>query len=576
MCSYNSLNGVPTCGDEQLMNGILREQWKWPGFVVSDYDAWANIQRTHHYCPTMECAAAQGLKAGLDQEGGGKSAIGALPAALAAGNVTKAEINTSFQRLFRIRIKLGMLDPPTMVPWNYLKNDSSVEGPQHLQAARKVASQGVCMYKNNGVLPLDSSKLKTVAVIGPTTMQNDLLLGNYATDPDKGVPSILEAIQSTMGTNVQCTFEPNTDYYEPGEGGSHASSAKDCCQNICGSDPLCKYYTFWENTCYKKYNNSGKRTSQGRTSGSCTGSRNVVSAKGCDSIQCTDTSGFDQAVKVASTADVVIVGLGLDQSIEREGHDRSTIDLPSGQYALVSALKKAGKPIVGVFVHGGTFALKNLMTDLDAILDAWYPGQEGAYGITDVLFGKENPAGRTPVTWYKDNKDLPAMGDMQLYPNASRGSKGITYRYTQAAVDVPFGFGLSYTTFSYSALKVQGSNFNPCDVINVTVQVQNNGTVDGDEVVQLYVKQPHASVPVPQVRLAAFERVTIPRGQTKTVSLSISPIFHSVVEETGSVYDGKWKVEAGDFQIFVGRGQPDFIPDALMATINVASTATCF
>ena len=224
MCSYNAVNGVPTCGNEELLNGILRRQWKWPGFVVSDYDAWAQIYETHRYCPNMTCAAAVGLKAGMDQEGGGNSAIKHLPDALNKHNITTDQIATAFKRLFRVRLRLGMHDPPTMVPWNYITgNESFVEGPSHIALARAAAGQAISMYKNNNnTLPL-SKDIKKVSVIGPSAIQGPLLLGNYAATPDIGVQSILDAIKEELGdtppTNYtgKCTQEENIDYFVLGQ-----------------------------------------------------------------------------------------------------------------------------------------------------------------------------------------------------------------------------------------------------------------------------------------------------------------------------------------------------------------------
>jgi beta-glucosidase len=579
MCSYNAINGVPTCGDADLLNGVLRDQWKWPGFVVSDYDAWAMIQSSHHYCPDLTCAAAVGLKAGLDQEGGGTAAISALPKALDIKNVTEDNIDTAFKRLFRIRVLLGMLDPPTMVAWNYLSNMTS-ESPQHVELALQAGREAICLYKNtNNTLPLSTS-INKIAVIGPSADQTGLLLGNYATYPDSGVVSILSGIESALGLNpanitADCTVENNIDYFVQGQGGSPSPNATDCCIQ-CMLDPACQYYTWYEGACYKKTSDQGQRTSQGRISGKClskpSGTGRVTYSAGCTSIQCPDSSGFDNAVKAAEGADAIVVAMGLDQLEESEGHDRSVIELPGMQSDLVAALRKAhsSTPLIIVLVHGGTLGLGKIIDNADAIVDAWYPGMQGGNAVADVLFGKYNPGGRTPVTYYKSTSDLPPPGTMDPYPNDH--SHGLTYRFFNGEPQYPFGYGLSYTMFTYSNIQVNSSMPKACDVIGVNVTVKNTGNMDGDEVVQLYVKQPAATVPVPQVRLADFERVTISKGSSVTVQLVILPEFHSVVYDSSNIYQGQIAVEKGPLEIYVGGGQPQFYSGHVNTTVTVENT----
>ncbi|XP_062517183.1 uncharacterized protein LOC134192460 [Corticium candelabrum] len=580
MCSYNAINGIPTCGDPNLMNGVLRKRWKWKGFVVSDYDAWANIASTHHYCPDLTCAAAVGLKAGLDQEGGGNRAVNELPNALSMKNVTEEDIDTAFKRLFRIRILLGMLDPPSMVAWNQISNRSS-ESPDHIMLARQAGREAICLYKNNkNVLPL-TTKIKKIAVIGPSASQTGLLLGNYATYPDDGVVSIVSGIQSALGiipSNVtaNCTVEKNIDYFVAGEGGSASPNSTNCCIQ-CMIDPSCQYYTWFQQTCYKKTSDAGRQQSEGRISGKCLskpeGNGQVVVAPGCSSVQCTDKSGFVDAVKAADGADAIVVAIGLDQREESEGHDRSVIELPGYQGDLVSALRKAymNTPLIVVLVHGGTLGLGNVVEDADAIVDAWYPGMQGGNAVADVLFGKYNPAGRASVTYYKTTSDLPPPGMMDPYANGTN-SHGLTYRFFTEEPQYSFGFGLSYTTFTYSDLKVNNSMPKACDVIGISVTVKNTGDMNGDEVVQVYVKQPSATVPVPQIRLADFERVTIMKGSSMTVQLSIQPDFHSVVYSTTNIFDGQIAVEKGPLGIYVGGGQPQFYSGHVNTTVMIQET----
>jgi len=442
------------------------------------------------------------INAGLDQEGGGTNAIKALPRAIVDKLVNVTAVQVSFQRLFRTRIMLGMLDPPTLNPYNFIGNGTDVvESPSHIQLARLAGQKAMCLYKNsNDLLPLSLDKYKRILLVGPQVVQHMLLLGNYAERPDDGIVSVLEGFRAAIN----------------------------------GSDASLEWKT------------------------------------GCLTIACETTVLFDQAIEAARNADVVIVTLGLDQNIESEGNDRSTIDLPSNQYALVSSLRSAlgaSKPIVGILIHGGTVAMKSLTSDLTAILDAWYPGMQGGNAIADVVFGKYNPAGRTPVTYYQDNSQLPPMGNMDLY-----AYNGTTYRYFNGQVVYPFGFGLSYTSFAYSQLTVNGSAFDACDRISLTVAVTNTGSLDGEEVVQLYVQQPNATVPTPNLRLAAFTRVAIPAKRSILVSLSIPPAFHSAVHDSPTIYAPTLFVEAGPLEIFVGGGQPQYYAGHVAASVLITNT----
>ena len=455
MCSYNAINGVPACANGPLLNGVLRDQWQWSGFVVSDYDAWAQIYETHAFCPNLTCAAAAGLNAGLDQEGGGTRAIEQIPEALENGWVSDDVINEAFRRLFRVRIRLGMHDPPTMVVWNQLKNTTIVENMPHLELARYAAQQAICLYKNKGdVLPLATDK---IAIIGPGAIQDKLLLGNYAVMPDSGIFTVQEAIEEAVNKRMWESGDFQVD---------------------------------------KLFDGLARRRPKVK----------LPYAVGCATIECNSTSGFEEAVAVAKGVDAIVVVLGLDQQQEREGHDRDVIELPGNQTKLVSTLRKAypSTPLIVVLIHGGTLGLGTVVDDADAILDAWYPGMMGGYAISDVIFGAHNPSGRVPVTYYSSTSELPAPGTTNLYP--SNSSKGLTYRYYNGTPVFPFGYGLSYTTFEYSKLQVNTTTPSACDHIGLNVTVTNTGKRDGSEVIQVYAKQPEASVDVPRVRIRDVEQ----------------------------------------------------------------------
>eukprot|EP00030_Apusomonadida_sp_AF-17_P007579 a841981_43.p1 GENE.a841981_43~~a841981_43.p1 ORF type:complete len:887 (-),score=386.87 a841981_43:100-2733(-) len=578
MSSYNAMNGVPTTADPNLLNGVLRGRWNFSGFVVSDYDAAANVVLTHQYVSNFTAAANVCWNAGLDQEGGGTLVIDALGDAVAQGLVSPATVATSFARLMTARLNLGLFDPPTAVAYNTLNNSTQfVVSAEHVALAKFAAQQGTCLYKNHkNVLPLDAEALTRIALIGPQGPEMGLLQGNYAVLPDTGIVSVLEGLGAYLsGENesATCSFEYDIDYFQPGQAGIVAESPEVCC-SMCSWAVNCSYWTWYQGQCYFKESTAGRQTSLGRVSGAAAtvGSAKLLWSPGCNDVGCENESGIAAAVELAASADVIIVTLGLNQSFECEGMDRTTLDFPQGQYDLVAALKaNTNVPIIGVLIHGGTMAFGPLWDQLDAIVDIWYPGAQGGNALASVLFGDYNPAGRAPVTYYAGDWQLQPMGEMDL-----SAGLGTTYRYFTGEPVVPFGFGLSYTTFNYSNLVVADS-FTACDDIVVTVTVANTGDRDGDEVVQLYVVQPEATVPTTNIRLAAFARVNIPAKTSTTVALTIEPYYHSVVyngtANSGSEFwDATVVVEAGPLQIYVGGGQPKYFEGHLSAAVTILNT----
>jgi beta-glucosidase len=300
---------------------------------------------------------------------------------------------------------------------------------------------------------------------------------------------------------------------------------------------------------------------------------------------CDNTSGFPAAAATAAAADVTFVVIGLTcnwettqgPAREAEGSDRQVIELPSNQYALVSSVRAAigSKPLIAVLVHGGTFALGAVLNVTDGVLDAWYPSQQGGNAIADVIFGFYNPAGRASATYYASTADLPPnLAQQDLYPNASTGYAGLTYRYYTGTPVVPFGRGLSYTTFTYTNLSTTAA-IGACDVIRVSVTVTNSGTRSGDEVVQLYLSQRNASVPVPAIRLADFRRLkAVAPGESRTVELAVAPEVRSVFKGTASSpYTDLRQIEAGLVSLSVGGGQPQFTSGTLSASVVVTGSA---
>mmetsp|Transcript_31135 Transcript_31135/g.50518 ORF Transcript_31135/g.50518 Transcript_31135/m.50518 type:complete len:905 (-) Transcript_31135:13-2727(-) len=585
MCSYNAVNGVPTCGSKDMLTTVLRDKWGFEGFVVSDYDAMANILETFHYTDTMAEAVALSVTAGCDQEGGGTTAIDEIPQAIAQGLMTVEDVNLAFRRIFRTRIMLGMFDPPMDVAYNYI-NNKTVEGDANLELARTIAQETMTLLRNRGnTLPLNPDTLKGIAVIGPQAIDPSLLTGNYANYPDKGCRTILEGLRVGLGESVasNCTQYENVGYDIDKNVTSVMVGSVAECGFMCDLDDQCNFWTFlqpdyvsvWGYVCRLMQNVTSTTNADGMISGECIANKNknsrVHNANGCESVACTDSSGFEDALNLVldmylrNELSAIVITLGLSQDQETEERDRTNIELPGYQNALVNAVysldraREMGVPIICVLIHGGTVALGASATLCDAVLDAWYPGQMGGYAIADTLFGYYNPAGRAAATFYESTADLPVPGQMNEY-----AGQGVTYRYFKKKPLYPFGFGLSYTTFAYSNLRHNASDnaLSGCDILAVTVTVKNTGERSGDEVVQLYVDHSmSATVPVPQIRLADFQRIQdLNPGQSQDVTLVLTPRYHSAVYNTSSPnwFEPDIRIEQGTFVISVGGGQPAF------------------
>lgn len=478
MGAYNRTNGEACNASPTLLQKILREEWGFEGYVVSDCGAIADIYRDHHLAETPEEAAALAVKEGCDLECG--ATYRALVAAVQQGLIDEATLDVALRRLFTARMMLGMFDPPERVPYASIPitvNDCA----EHKQLALQAARETIVLLKNAAnILPLDSVKLKRVAVIGPNADDHNVLLGNYNGTPSSS-STPLDGIRAALA-NVE-----------------------------------------------------------------------VVYAKGC-TIAGKSTAGIAEAVSAAQGADVAIVCLGLSQQMEgEEGQeegveagersfgDRTALDLPGAQEQLLLAVHATGTPVVLVLLCGSAVAVNWAEAQVPAILTAWYPGQAAGSAIADVLFGAYNPAGRLPVTFYKAADQLPPFSDYQM--------EGRTYRYFRGEPLYAFGHGLSYTTFTYSNLRLRANDDGSYDVL---AAVTNTGSHAGDEVAQLYVTDVEGSTPRPIRSLVGFTRVHLQPGDTAQLSFVIAREQFSMVNA-----QGQWVVEPGEFVVAVGGNQTD-------------------
>jgi beta-glucosidase len=498
MCAYNRTNGEPACANKYLSN-VLRREWSFKGHVVSDCGAIEDIYKGHHFVKTEAEASAVAVKAGTDLSCGGE--YKSLVKAVRDGLITEQEIDVSLKRLMTTRFRLGMFDPPELVPFSRItlsENDS----PAHRQLALQTARESIVLLKNaDRTLPF-SKGLKTIAVIGPNADAPAVLLGNYNGQPSSSTTP-LQGIRDKVSPTTKVIYAP----------------------------------------------------------GSTLTGEEVAGGQGREKLR-------EEAVAAARAADAVVLVLGISPSLEGEemkvlvegfrGGDRTSLALPEAQEELLKAVEATGKPVALVLMSGSALAVNWANENVPAIVQAWYPGEEGGHAIADVLFGDYNPAGRLPVTFYKSADDLP--------PFEAYGMQGRTYRYFKGEPLYPFGHGLSYTRFEYGDLKLSARSVRAGASVRVNVDVRNAGSVAGDEVVQLYVTDAAASVPVPTRSLQGVQRVSLKPGETRRVSFTLAPSQMSVIDD-----HGRRVVEPGEFLISVGGKQPGFTGTADAPTTGVVT-----
>ena len=447
MCAYNSVNGAPACANTFLLQETLRRNWKFPGYVVSDCDAVDDIYSGHHYAQSLAQASAEAVKAGTDLDCG--KAYRSLVEAVHKNLVSEQEINRAVERLFVARIRLGMFDPPDRVPFSNIGMDQ-VASPAHQQLALEAAEKSMVLLKNdNNLLPLEHVP-HSIAVLGPAADDRDALLGNYNGTASFTVTP-LEGIRTEFGASATVRFAPGSPYVAPVKANADVPS--------------------------------------------------------------TDAM-LHEAVDLVKRSDLAILCVGLNSKLEGEempidipgfSHgDRTDIQLPQPQEKLLEAVLDTGKPVVVILINGSALAVAAAKDRAAAILEAWYPGQEGGAAIASTLSGRNNPAGRLPVTFYKSVDQLPPFTDYSM--------KNRTYRYFTGEPLYPFGYGLSYSTFEYSNKSVNGHT--------ASARITNTSEREGDEVVQLYVKTDYAPNPV----LKGFERIHLRPGESRAVSFTADEI----------------------------------------------------
>ena len=644
MCAYNSVNGQPACANDFLLKDQLRGKWGFKGYVVSDCGAVVNIFVDHHYKPTQAESSATSLKAGMDNEcidGGTKLTddrdYKPYLDAVKKGFLKETDMDVPLIRLFTARMKLGMFDPPEMVPYSKI-DEKLLDSAAHRAMARKLANESMVLLKNDGTLPLKTSGIK-IAVVGPLANQTAVLLGNYNGIPTHTV-SILEGLKAEF-PDATINYVPGTQFLskdatpvpagllttdgKPGAKVSYSkqdmtvdgklknnvlasriehvidASAAAPPAETAGVKPLAirweadltplesaEYNLGIEGNGFFRLTVDGKViTSAWDTNGMQIKLGRVTLEKGTPAKVVVEYGQGEkpqaaarlvwskvnimpsrEAIAAARDADVVVAVVGITSELEGEempvseagfqGGDRTSIDLPRPELSLLEVLGATGKPLVVVLTNGS--ALSILWADLhaNAILDAWYPGEEGGAAVAETLSGKNNPAGRLPVTFYRGVEQLPPFDDYSM--------TGRTYRYFKSSPLYKFGFGLSYTTFAYSGLTVPTTPVTAGSPLMVDATVTNTGQRAGDEVAQLYLIFP--AVPGAPLRaLRGFARVHLEPGASQKLHFELQPRDMSMVTEAGDPI-----VAEGKYHIIVGGGQPGVGSPILTGSFDVKGT----
>ncbi len=484
MTSYNSLDGIPTTCNKELLTGVLHDQWDFKGFVVSDLESIDGIARDHRVAASKQEAGELSLEAGVDVDLGA-NCFSLLRESVESGRVSMKTLDQAVKRVLLRKFEAGLFDNP------YVDESAAaglVRTPEHIEVAAQAAREGVVLLKNDGILPL--SKGARIALIGPNADNQYNQLGDYtAPQAEDHVVTMLEGLQA-KGADVRyvkgCAVRDTRD-----------SQIAQAVIATMLSDVA------------------------------------VVVVGG--------SSARDFKTKYIDTGAAVVDEKSVSDMEAGEGFDRASLELLGLQNELLRAVKATGKPVVVVYVEGRPLDKNWASEKADALLTMWYPGGEGGTALADVLFGDYNPAGRLPVSVPRN------VGQLPVYYN-KKNPRGHDYVEMSADPLYPFGYGLSYTTFEYSGLTVSGSVPN----IEVTVQVKNTGSRDGDEVVQLYVIDPLASTVRPRKQLRAFDRVSVKAGETVPVTLKLGPDAFSLVNAAGDTV-----IERGDFILEVGASSQD-------------------
>lgn len=501
MASFNEVDGVPATGSKWLMTDVLRKQWGFDGFVVTDYTGINEM--IDHGMGDQQTVAALALNAGVDMDMVSDAFSGTLKKSVEEGKVSAAAIDAACRRILEAKYKLGLFDNP----YKYCdvnRPKKQIFTKEHRAIARKTASESFVLLKNEGVLPL--SKKGTIAVVGPLANTRSNMPGTWSVAAVlDNAPSLVEGLREVVGDRAKVVTAKGS--------------------NLIGDADYEKRATMFGRELHRDNR--------------------------------TDRELLDEALKVAAGADVIVAALGESSEMSGESSSRTNLEMPDVQRALLQELLKTGKPVVLVLFTGRPLVLTWEEEHVPAILNVWFGGSEAAYAISDVLFGDVNPSGKLTATFPQN------VGQIPLFYNHKNTGRPLQEgrwfeKFRSNYLDVsneplyPFGYGLSYTTFAYSDIHLSSTEMSADGELTATVTVTNTGSRDGAEVVQLYIRDLVGSITRPVKELKGFEKIFLKAGESRKVSFSITPELLKFYN-----YDLQFVCEPGDFDVMIGGNSRD-------------------
>lgn len=533
MASFNEVDGIPATANKWLMSDVLRSQWGFNGFVVTDYTGISEM--TDHGIGDLQTVSARAINAGVDMDMVSDGFVGTLKKSIQEGKVSMMTLNTACRRILEAKYKLGLFDDP----YKYCdpkRPARDIFTRAHRDAARRIASESFVLLKNdNQTLPLKPTG--TIAVIGPLADTQSNMPGTWSVAAvlDRS-PSLIEGLREMVGRMDEMPLnQPNEPWYIPlMENGA----------NI--------------NLLYAKGSNL--------ISDAAYEERATMFGRSLNRDNRTDAELLKEALETANKADVIVAALGESSEMSGESSSRTDLNLPDVQQTLLKELVATGKPVVLVLFTGRPLILNWEQDNVPAILNVWFGGSEAAYAIGDVLFGRVNPSGKLTMSFPQNVGQIPLY---YAHKNTGRPLHDGKWfeKFRSNYLDVtneplyPFGFGLSYTTFAYSDISLSQSSMDMQGMITASVDVSNTGLLPGGEVVQLYIRDLVGSTTRPVKELKGFERIYLQPGQTRTVTFKIAPEMLKFYD-----YDLQYVIEPGDFQVMIGSNSRDVKTAAFTVT----------
>jgi len=495
MVSFNEIDGVPASGNKWLVDDVLRKQWKFNGFVVSDYTGIPEM--TNHGVGDFQTVNALAMNAGVDMDMVGEGFLNTMKKSMDEGKVTLAQINKACERILLAKYDLGLFEDPYRY-CNEQRSATEVFTAANRAEARKIAAQSFVLLKNNNVLPIAAGK--TIALVGPLADAKENMTGTWSVGADNAKSvSLLKGLTDAVGTNGKVVYAKGSNLEEDAE-----------MQN-----------------------------------------RQTMFGKDIARDNRTPEEMIKEALAVSANADVIVAAIGEGAESSGESASKSNIDIPEAQKRLLKALVATGKPVALVLFNGRPLTLNWEAANVPAILDVWFAGSEAGDAIADALLGKVNPSGKLSMSFPQN------VGQIPLYYNHKNTGRPLTgkwfSKFQSNYIDVsneplyPFGYGLSYTKFEYGDVQVSAKELKGDQKLTVSVNVKNTGAVAGKEVVQLYIRDIVGSITRPVQELKGFNKIELAAGESKTVSFEVNPALLKFYNS-----DLKFDWEAGEFEIMVG------------------------